>query len=287
MTETSLAQQQNVAAIMHNPSVIKKITDCFGSESQAAGFISSVVSVTNGNNYLRKCDPMSIVGAAMVAATLQLPVVPTMGYAYIIPYGRTSQFQLGYKGLLQLCLRSGEIRNVISEAVHKGELVKHNKFTGEYEFDESRKESEEVVGYMARLDLVNGFSKTIYWTKDEVMKHAKKYSQAFRTGRTSPWSDPDQFDRMCEKTVLKALLSKYAPQSIEMATALKYDQARINVNSDNVEELNIDMFTPEYIDNEPQPIEATAEEINPAKDLFGDNNNKAEKVKTGNKEDKE
>ena len=271
MTETNLVTQPNtVATIMKNPSVVKKITDCFGSESQAAGFISSVVSVTNGNNYLRKCDPMSVVGAAMVAATLQLPVVPTMGYAYIIPYGRTSQFQLGYKGILQLCLRSGEIRNVISEAVHKGELVKHNKFTGEYEFNESKKESDEVIGYMARLDLVNGFSKTIYWTKDEVVKHAKKYSQAFRNGRTSPWSDPDQFDRMCEKTVLKALLSKYAPQSIEMATALKYDQARVKVNSDNVEELDIDMFTPEYVDNEPVSIEATTEDVNPADDLFGE-----------------
>lgn len=284
MTETNLVAQPNtVASIMQNPSVVRKITGCFGSESQAAGFISSVISVTNGNNYLRKCDPMSIVGAAMVAATLQLPVVPTMGYAYIIPYGRTSQFQLGYKGLLQLCLRSGEILNVISEAVHKGELVKRNKFTGVYEFDEDKKESDEIVGYMARLDLVNGFSKTIYWTKDEVVKHANKYSQAFRNGRTSPWSDPDQFDRMCEKTVLKALLSKYAPQSIEMATALKYDQSRIKVNSDNVEELDIDMFTPEYVDNEPQPVEATEEEVNPAKDLFNEKDGQPSEKKKSEK----
>ena len=275
MTETNLTKQpQTVASIMQNPSVMQKIAGCFGSESQAAGFISSVISVTNGNNYLRKCEPMSIVGAAMVAATLQLPVVPTMGYAYIIPYGRTSQFQLGYKGLLQLCLRSGEIRNIISEPVHKGELVRRNKFTGDYEFDEGKRETDEIIGYMARLELVNGFNKTIYWTKDEVVKHAKKYSQAFRAGRTSPWTDPDQFDRMCEKTVLKALLSKYAPQSIEMATALKYDQARIKVNSDNVEDLDIDMFTPEYIDNEPQLTEATVEEVDPSKDLFGDKEKK-------------
>ena len=144
----------------------------------------------------------------------------------------------------------GRDKNIIVEAVHEGELVKKNKFTGEYEFDEDAKTSETVVGYMANFQLINGFSKTIYWTIDEVKAHATKFSQAYRGGRNTPWIS--DFDAMAKKTVLKALLSKFGPKSLQMQQAVVFDQASVKPKTnDNGEiDLNIDAFDAEYVDND-------------------------------------
>ncbi len=266
-TAVATQQPQTLQSLMGSGAVIKKLNDVLGSEKKASAFISSVISVANGNNMLRNANPMTVLGSAMVAATLDLPVVPTLGMAYIVPYKGQAQFQLGYKGLIELAERSGQFKNIIDEVVYEGQLVKKNKFTGEYEFDEDAKKSDKVIGYMARMDLINGFSKTIFWTKEEVEKHAGKFSQAFRSGYSSPWKS--DFDAMARKTVLKALFSKYAPKSIAIQQAIKFDQAV--VKADNIEggDINIDAFETEYVDNEPVQ-EATAEEVDPSKGLFGD-----------------
>lgn len=248
---TQVAQrQQSVGELMRSPGVMTKIQDVLGSEKVAAGFISSVISIANGNKELRKADPMTVVGAAMVAATLQLPVVPTIGLAYIVPYKGQAQFQIGYKGLIELAERSGQFKNIIDEVVYEGQLVKRNKFTGEYIFDEDAKTSNKVIGYMARFDLINGFSKTIYWTKAEIEAHALKFSQAFKNGWSCPWKS--DFDAMARKTVLKALFGKYAPKSIQMQTAIAFDQATVNTPtdlSDGSLPIDIDAFEVEYVDN--------------------------------------
>lgn len=261
-------QPQSLQQLMNSGAVMKKLNDVLGSEKKAASFVSSVISVANGNSMLRNAAPMTILGSAMVAATLDLPVVPTLGLAYIVPYKGQAQFQLGYKGLIELAERSGQFKNIIDEVVYEGQLVKKNKFTGEYEFDEDAKTSDKVVGYMARMDLVNGFSKTIFWTKEEVEAHAKKYSQAFSRGYSSPWKS--DFDAMARKTVLKALFSKYAPKSVAMQQAVKFDQAVVRPDGINEEDLVIDAFDAEYIDNETPVAEAATEEVDPSKDLFGD-----------------
>lgn len=242
---------------MRSPGITAKIKEVLGNEKVAAGFISSVISITNGNQLLRKADPMTVVGAAMVAATMQLPVVPTIGLAYIVPYKGRAQFQIGYKGLIELAERSGQFKNIIDEVVYEGQLIKKNRFTGEYEFDETAKKSDKVIGYMARFDLINGFSKTIFWTKDEVEAHAKRFSQAYTSGYTSPWKS--DFDAMARKTVLKALFSKYAPKSIQMQNAIMYDQAAVKMTEEalNAEEINIEAFDVDYIDN---PCEETTTE---------------------------
>ena len=261
-------QPQSLQQLMNSGAVMKKLNDVLGSEKKAASFISSVISVANGNSMLRNAAPMTILGSAMVAATLDLPVVPTLGLAYIVPYKGQAQFQLGYKGLIELAERSGQFKNIIDEVVYEGQLVKKNKFTGEYEFDEDAKTSDKVLGYMARMDLVNGFSKTIFWTKEEVEAHAKKYSQAFSRGYSSPWKS--DFDAMARKTVLKALFSKYAPKSVAMQQAVKFDQAVIRPDGITEDDLVIDAFDAEYIDNEAPVAEAATEEVDPSKDLFGD-----------------
>lgn len=250
-------QPQSVSDIMRSPGVTAKLRDVLGNDKVAAGFISSVVSVTSGNSALRKADPMTVVGAAMVAATLQLPIVPTIGLAYIVPYKGQAQFQISYKGLIELAERSGQFKNIIDEVVYEGQLVKKNRFTGEYVFDEDGKKSDKVIGYMARFDLINGFSKTIYWTIDEVKAHATKFSQSYREGRTSPWKS--DFDAMARKTVLKALFSKYAPKSIQMQNAIQYDQAVVkapeSVSDSAADEIVIESFSSDYADN---PEEAGA-----------------------------
>lgn len=265
--EITTQQPQTLQQLMNSGAVMKKLNDVLGSEKKAASFVSSVISVANGNSALRGCNPMTILGSAMVAATLDLPVVPTLGLAYIVPYKGQCQFQLGYKGLIELAERSGQFKNIIDEVVYEGQLIKKNKFTGEYEFDEDAKTSDTVVGYMCRIDLINGFSKTIFWTKEEVENHARKFSQAFRAGKGSPWQS--DFDAMARKTVLKSLFAKYAPKSVAIQQAIKFDQAVVKPNDGLTDEdLQIDSYDVNYVDNETIQ-EVVAEEVTPAEDLFG------------------
>jgi len=270
--EITTTQPQTLQSLMSSGAVMKKLNDVLGSEKKAASFVSSVISVANGNSMLRNCNPMTILGSAMVAATLDLPIVPTLGLAYIVPYKGQCQFQLGYKGLIELAERSGQFKNIIDEVVYEGQLVSKNKFTGEYVFDEDSKVSDNVIGYMARMDLTNGFSKTIYWTKEEVEAHAKRFSQAYRGSKSSPWQS--DFDAMARKTVLKALFAKYAPKSVAIQQAIKFDQAVVKPNDGLTEDdLQIDSYDVDYVDNEPAQ-EAVAEEVSPSGDLFGEGDKK-------------
>lgn len=255
-TTGTVATPQKTATIqslMNSPAVMSKISKCLGTEKKAAAFASSVISIATGSALLRNCNPTTILGAAMVAATLDLPIVPTLGMAYIVPYKGQCQFQIGYKGLIELAERSGVFRNIIDEAVYEGQLVRKNKFTGEYVFDEDAKKSDKIIGYMARFDLTNGFSKTIYWSKEEVEAHAKRFSQAYSKGYSTPWKT--DYDAMARKTVLKALFAKYAPKSISYAlqTAITFDQSvSAPKHTDNISEdvLELNSFDVVYADND-------------------------------------
>lgn len=249
MSNTQFATQQNnmsLGELMHSPAVVEKLNEVWNSPQMANSFMSSVISVANGNPQLRNAEPMSIIGAAMVAATMQLQVIPTLGQCYIIPYGKKAQFQVGYLGLLQLCQRSGQFKKILAAPVHEGEYVSGDEFDEEYVFDKKQKKSDKVIGYMAKFELLNGFTKVAYWDIDKVKAHATKFSQAFRAGFNSPWKS--DFDAMAQKTVLKSIL-KFAPKSIEMQNAVTFDQSVINTNTSDVQDLDIDAFAPEYVDN--------------------------------------
>ena len=249
MSNTQVATQQNnmsLGELMHSPAVVGKLNEVWNSPQMANSFMSSVISVANGNPQLRNDEPMSIIGAAMVAATMQLQVIPTLGQCYIIPYGKKAQFQVGYLGLLQLCQRSGQFKKILAAPVHEGEYVSGDEFDEEYVFDKKQKKSDKVIGYMAKFELLNGFTKVAYWDIDKVKAHATKFSQAFRAGFNSPWKS--DFDAMAQKTVLKSIL-KFAPKSIEMQNAVTFDQSVINTNTSDVQDLDIDAFAPEYVDN--------------------------------------
>jgi recombination protein RecT len=249
MSSTQITtQQQNMSLseLMHSPAVVGKLNEVWNSPQMANSFMSSVISVANGNPQLRKAEPMSIIGAAMVAATMQLQVIPTLGQCYIIPYGSKAQFQVGYLGLLQLCQRSGQFKKILAAPVHEGEYISGDEFDEDYVFDRKQRKSDNVIGYMAKFELLNGFTKVAYWDIDKVKAHATKFSQAFRSGFNSPWKS--DFDAMAMKTVMKSIL-KYAPKSIEMQNAVTFDQAVINTNTSDVQDLDIDAFAPEYVDN--------------------------------------
>lgn len=276
MSNTQVATQQSnmsLGELMHSPAVVGKLNEVWNSPQMANSFMSSVISVANGNPQLRNAEPMSIIGAAMVAATMQLQVIPTLGQCYIIPYGKKAQFQVGYLGLLQLCQRSGQFKKILAAPVHEGEYVSGDEFDEEYVFDKKQKKSDKVIGYMAKFELLNGFTKVAYWDIDKVKAHATKFSQAFRAGFNSPWKS--DFDAMAQKTVLKSIL-KFAPKSIEMQNAVTFDQSVINTNTSDVQDLDIDAFAPEYVDN----IESEKKENIAAKAA------EAAKADAANKEDK-
>lgn len=183
-------------------------------------FIASLIDLYGGDKYLRECSPSEVIMEALKAATLRLPINKSLGFAYVIPYKKTPTFQMGYKGYIQLAMRTGQYRYINAGAVHEGELIRHDKLTGELVLGEPT--GEEVVGYFAFMETINGFRKTVYWAKEQVEAHAKRFSKTYNTG-ASPWKT--DFDAMALKTMLRNLLSKYGIMSVEMTNALSYDSA--------------------------------------------------------------
>lgn len=203
-------------------SIQERFEKLLGKKSQ--GFISSVLQIVNGNEMLRKADPNTVLNAAATAAALDLPVNQSLGFSWIVPYKGQAQFQIGWKGLVQLALRTGQYKAINVTEVYENQYKSFNRLTEDLVADFNIDGEGEVVGYAAYISLKSGFEKTCYWTKEAVIKHAKKYSQAYNS-KFSPWNDRDQFDAMAKKTVLKNTISKWGIMSIEMQTAQLADQS--------------------------------------------------------------
>jgi len=184
-------------------------------------FISNLIAITDQDKNLAKCSPADVMKCALNATALDLPLNKNLGYAYVIPYGTSPQFQIGYKGFIQLALRSGQYEQINISDVREGE-IEFNKFTGNMTFIEMLPEND-IIGYLAYLKLTNGFFHYEYWTKGQVEAHAKKYSQTYKKYGSGLWKD--EFDKMAKKTVLKSLLNTYGVMSVQMQNAIKYDQA--------------------------------------------------------------
>lgn len=244
-------EAKTVKGMLETPAFKKKFEEMLG--KKAAGFISSIIAVTNSSNYLMKADPATVIGAAAQAAMLDLPINQSLGFAYIVPYKGAAQFQLGYKGYIQLAQRSGQYVDIGAKTVYEGELEYENRLLDKFRFGE--RTSDKVIGYLAYFRLTNGFEKMLYMTIDEAQAHAKKYSQNYKGG-TDKWGLAD-FNVMAEKTVLKRLLSKYGPLSIEsvqMSQALANDGGVISMNNDGDFDVN---FSGETIDAETETEEST------------------------------
>jgi uncharacterized protein yqaK len=249
---TAQKEAKTVKGMLESGRFKKKFEEMLG--KKAAGFISSIIAVTNSSNYLMKADPATVIGAAAQAAMLDLPINQSLGFAYIVPYKGAAQFQLGYKGYIQLAQRSGQYVDIGAKTVYEGELEYENRLLDKFRFGE--RTSDKVIGYLAYFRLTNGFEKMLYMTIDEAQAHAKKYSQNYKGG-TDKWGLAD-FNVMAEKTVLKRLLSKYGPLSIEsvqMSQALANDGGVISMNHDGDFDVN---FSGETIDAETE-IEESAD----------------------------
>lgn len=226
-----------LAVVIKRDDIQKKFQDMLG--KKAAGFFSSLLSVVNSNILLQKASPMSVLAAAAKAAALDLPIDISLGKAYIVPYKNDAQFQIGYKGIIELAQRTGQMKSIIMTPVYEGEIREWNRFTEEYTPGE--KLSDVVVGYFARFETINGFAKAAYWTKEEVTKHAQRFSKAFGNG---PWKT--DFDAMACKTVLLSIMKTYAPMSIEMQKAVVADGTSFTKEGEEV---------PPTFDAESVPVE--------------------------------
>jgi len=240
--------------LLGTPTMKKKFEELMS--ERAPQYITSIINLYNSEATLQKCEPMSVVSSAMVAATLELPVDKNLGYAWIVPYGNKAQFQLGYKGYIQLALRSGQYRFINVTALHEGELKKWNPLTEEIDIDFESRQSDAVIGYAAYFELLNGFRKTIYWSKEQVEKHRKKFSK-------SDFGWKKDWDAMATKTVLKALLSKWGILSVEMQKAVSEDndERELKDITNEVKEVT-DIQDPDIIDmpNEEEKTEKQSAE---------------------------
>lgn len=237
-------EAKTLKGMLEMPAYKNKFNEMLG--KKAAGFMSSIIAVTNNNKYLAKANPATVIGAAAQAAMLDLPINQSLGFAYIVPYGNEAQFQLGYKGYIQLAQRSGQYVDIGAKTVYEGELEYENRLLDKFKFGE--RTGDKVIGYLAYFRLTNGFEKMLFMALDEMQAHAKKYSKNYKGG-TDKWGLTD-FNTMAEKTVLKRLLSKYGPLSIEsvqMSQALSNDGSVISMNKDG--EFDVD-FDGETIDAE-------------------------------------
>lgn len=219
--------QLGLKSLLNNPTVQEKFRQVL--KEKSAGFTSSVLTLVNNDNYLAQCEPQSILTCAMTAATLDLPLDKNLGYAYIVPFKnykngnrQEGQFILGYKGLIQLAMRSGQYKALNVAPIYEGELVSWNRVTETVEFDFSKKTSDQVVGYVGYFELLNGFKKTVYWTREEIENHRVKFRKTKDTKPSQVWLD--NYDAMACKTVLRSLLSKWGLLSIEMLTAERVDE---------------------------------------------------------------
>ena len=233
--KTPPTQGAAIKTYLANPAVKRKFEEILG--KKAPGFISSIVSAVSMNPSLAQCPPDSVVAAAAIAASLDLPINPSLGMAHIVPYknrdqgnAKVAQFQMGWKGFIQLGMRSGMYQLMNASIIHEGDIKEINKFTGEIVFNDTDNEHRPVVGYCFYFKLITGFEKYYYMSKKQCEEHGKKYSKSYSKGN---WTY--DFDGMALKTVIKQSLSKYGVLSIEMQTAMSTDQAVVNDDGEVIE----------------------------------------------------
>ena len=245
------------ASFISRDEIKRRIAKTLGSD-RGQRFITAIVSAVNNNPQLAECNNDSIYSGALLGESLNLSPSPQLGHYYLVPFndknkGKVAQFQLGYKGYLQLAIRSGYYKKINVLDIKDGELIKYDPLNEEIEVnligDEEAREKAKTIGYYAMFEYTNGFKKTLYWSKSKMQEHAKKYSQGYRADLSKGtaytfWSK--DFDGMAFKTMLRQLISKWGIMSIEMQNAVEKDMGVINEDGsvDYVDNQN-------YVEQEP------------------------------------
>lgn len=236
----------------------KLINNTLGDPKRSAKFIAAISSAVATNSSLQQCDAGSILSGALLGEALNLSPSPQLGQYYLVPFKDKAQFQLGYKGYIQLAIRSGQYKDIDVIEVREGEYLGRDKTTGKHQFEfienEVERENKPIIGYMAYFEYLNGFYKNLYWSKEKMRKHALEYSQAYASDikkgtNYSFWSK--DFDGMAFKTMLRQLISKWGIMSIDMQEAITKDMSVVKEDG-----------TYDYVDNQPIVSVPTEETIN-------------------------
>lgn len=251
----------------------KLINNTLGDPKRASKFIAAISSAVATNASLQQCDAGSILSGALLGEALNLSPSPQLGQYYLVPFKDKAQFQLGYKGYIQLAIRSGQYKDIDVIEVREGEYKGRNKITGKHQFefieDEVERENKEIIGYMAYFEYLNGFYKNLYWSKEKMQKHALEYSQAYasdvkKNTNYSFWSK--DFNGMAFKTMLRQLISKWGIMSIDMQEALTKDMSVVKEDGtydyiDN-QTTSPQLITGETIDVEVQKVNEEVKQVN-------------------------
>lgn len=236
-----------VTRYIKDENVGKRINELL--KDRAPQFTTTLMAALNSNKALNSCEPQSVLTAALTAASMDLPINQNLGFAYLIPYknkdGDVCQFQMGYKGFIQLAQRSGYYKTINATEVREGEIAKIDRLSGEIEFnwieDEKERGKAKIIGYVAYFKLLNGFEKSLYWSVEKCKAHATRFSKSFKFGG-GLWKD--DFESMAIKTVLKQLISKYGPLNTQLQEAITKDQT---INGEYID--NPDYSEPITIEN--------------------------------------
>lgn len=262
LTKSKSNQRLGITAYLTNDAVKNQINSIIGGKD-GQRFISAIVSAVNNNPTLQECTNQSILSGALLGESLKLSPSPQLGQYYLVPFndkekGKVAQFQLGYKGYIQLAIRSGQYKKLNVLAIKQGELEYFDPLNEDIQInlmidDWDAREQAETIGYYAMFELCNGFRKAIYWSKKQMESHAIKYSPGYKKDKEKGWNYTfwsKDFDGMAYKTMLRQLISKWGVMSIEMKTAFESDMASINED-----------LTPNYVDNDENVVDMPQEQV--------------------------
>lgn len=259
------AQRPKFSVMISTPKYQKMINNTLRDPKRAQRFTSSIISAVATNPMLQECDPSTILSGALLGESLGLSPSPQLGQYYLVPFNNTkkgckdAQFQLGYKGYIQLALRSGYYKHLNVIAVKAGELVRFNPLTEEIELnlneDELAREASATIGYLAMFEYLNGFRKTIYWSREKMEAHALRHSKGYAAKKGYTFWEKD-FDAMAFKTMLRQLISKWGIMSVELQQAFESDI--VSEQDTDLMEAS-DMKLPEPSTEQLPPADAAAE----------------------------
>ena len=278
--EVQIQKKQGINAFLQTEAVKNNIISVIGKEDSQR-FISSVVSAVQTNPALAECTNSSILSAALLGHSLKLPQSPQLQMFYLVPFNNKKKvkdsngkevettvkeagFQLSYRGYLQLAMRSGQYKKINACVIKEGELKSINPITEDYVFepitDYEKRKALPVVGYYASFEMNNGYRKELYWSKEQMEEHAKRYSQSYRKGWSSSIWISD-FDAMALKTMLRQLISKWGMMSVDMETAFQNDMAVQDENGNPVYVDNVPDEPEKAVDVMADVVDTTAEEV--------------------------
>lgn len=282
------AQRPKFSAMISTPGYQKLINNTLQDPKRAQRFVSAITSAVATNPALQECNPPTILSAALLGESLGLSPSPQLGQYYLVPFKNKAkydkqgnllkpetmdvQFVLGYKGYIQLALRSGQYKHLNVIAIKRGELVRFDPLTEDVEVnldpDEIRREQTPTVGYLAMFEYLNGFRKTIYWSREKMEAHALRYSKGYSAKKGYTFWEKD-FDAMAFKTMLRQLISKWGIMSVELQTAFENDVAQEEADYVQAENYDAPAETPVAAEQEFQqePQDAQAEETVNINDL--------------------